>query len=135
MKNILFLLLAISLTSFSFAQNSEVKDHSSVWPEMKAFHEVMAATFHPAEKGDLGPLKSKAAELYKAAKLWDGSTIPDDYNKKETAATLHQLLVKCNEIWSATTSEKSSDKKLMAMIDEAHEIFHKIMGVCKKKAE
>jgi len=136
MKKIYFLIVSFLLiTIVSFAQKNEVKDKESKWPELTAFHELMAATFHPAEKGDLVPLKEKAPQLYRAVKMWHASVIPDSYNKKETAETLQLLLVKCNDIWAETVSENSSDKKLLAMIGEAHELFHNIVAVCKKKAE
>lgn len=123
------------ITSAAFAQKKVVKNTETPWPELTAFHELMAATFHPSEKGDLAPLKEKAPQLYRAVKMWHASAIPDTYNKKETAETLQLLLVKCNDIWAETVAEKSSNEKLLTMIGEAHELFHKIVGVCKKKTE
>ena len=35
---------------------------------MNAFHRVLGATWHPAEKNDLAPLKARAKELKAAAK-------------------------------------------------------------------
>src|SRR5207248_1244544 len=48
----------------------------ATWKEQADFHEVMAATFHPAEKGDLQPIKSRIAEMSRKAELWANSTPP-----------------------------------------------------------
>ena len=59
---ILLVLLAVNAVS---AQSTFDK-----WPAIKEFHAVMSATFHPAEEGNLGPVKLRSQELYdKAAVL------------------------------------------------------------------
>ncbi|MBS1743844.1 MAG: hypothetical protein JST81_12490 [Bacteroidetes bacterium] len=130
MKKIkLFLLSMIVLTATSFAQ-----EKSAGWAEMKAFHTLMAATFHPSEDGDLKPLKEKAADLLTAAKTWQASTIPADYKPEETSSTLKKLVVQCAAIDKAVKAGKS-DEDLKKMIADAHDIFHKVAGECKKGAD
>jgi hypothetical protein len=128
MKKISLLLFAFMMTCISFAQTK-----TAVWPEMGTFHELMSTTFHPAEEGNFAPLREKAADLYRAAKVWYSVDVPAEYNFKVTKKTLEQLMIKCNDIWAEVASKTSSDVKLKTMITEAHDLFHKVSGECKKK--
>jgi len=126
MKKITILLAMVFFAGSIFAQTEK-----KVWPEMKEFHTIMAATFHPAEENDLKPLKAKVAELYRASKVWYASEVPSDFKKAETTELLQQLMVQCNDIWSAV-NDKADDAKLKNLITMAHDIFHKVAGTCKK---
>ena len=128
MKKIALLCFAFMMTFVSFAQTK-----TAVWPEMGSFHQLMSSTFHPAEEGNFAPLKEKAADLYRASKLWYAVDVPAEYNLKLTKKTLEQLMIKCNDIWAEVASKTPSDVKLKVMITEAHDLFHKISGECKKK--
>ena len=125
---ILILLLAI-LPVTIFAQKKK-----AVWQEMKTFHLYISATFHPAEEGNLQPLKEKADSLYNAAKNWQASAIPSNYKPTETTAALKKLVKQCASI-KKYVDAKMSDKDLTHLITEAHEIFHNIAGECKKADE
>ena len=128
MKKIALLCFAFMMTFVSFAQTK-----TTAWPQMTTFHELMSSTFHPAEEGNFAPLKEKAADLYRAAKIWYSVDVPAEYDFKATKTTLQQLMIKCNDIWAEVASKTSSDAKLKTMITEAHDLFHKVSGECKKK--
>lgn len=118
--------IVMILLSSAFAQTSK-----PAWKEMKTFHTYMATTFHPAEEGDLKPLIAKADSMYIVAKLWQDSPIPPDFKPVETKAALQKLVVKCADIRKMVTA-KAGDDLLLKEITEAHEIFHHIVGECKK---
>ena len=82
----LAVILLAFLPAISFAQ-----DKKTSWPEMKNFHSIMAATFHPAEEGNLAPVKAKADSLFMAAQAWQKSPIPSNYKEVETKAALKKL--------------------------------------------
>jgi hypothetical protein len=117
------------LPFFSIAQNKKPS-----WPEMKKFHSFMASTFHPAEEGDLKPLKEKADSLYIAAEEWKASAVPASFKTEETKTALAQLTEKCVAI-KAAIADKKTDDDLKKMISEAHDIFHHIVGECRKADE
>lgn len=117
------------IPAISFAQTG--KTTTAVWPEMKAFHALMASSFHPTEDGNFAPLKQKADSLLMAAKAWQASTIPVDYKPAETKATLDKLVQQCTVLAGAVKA-KAADVKLKVLISDAHDIFHKIVGECKK---
>jgi len=131
MKRIAVLLgLMFTMGFTGFAQTS-TGAKSSGWTEMNNFHAVMSATFHAAEEGNLVPLKERVAELYRASKVWLASNIPSTYKAEETKATLEKLMLQCHEVWR-NVDDKADDAKLTALITEAHNTFHKIVGECKK---
>ena len=114
-----------------FAGSIFAQTEKKAWSEMKEFHTIMAATFHPAEENDLKPLRAQVAELYRASKVWFASEVPADFKKAETTELLQQLMVQCNDIWSAV-NDKADDAKLKNLITMAHDIFHKVAVTCKK---
>ena len=115
------------IPAISFAQTGKV----APWPELTAFHSLMAATFHPTEDGNFAPLKEKADSLMNAALAWYASPVPDSYKLNETKAEIKKLVAQCINISSAVKA-KADDGKLKTLITGAHEIFHKIVGECKK---
>jgi hypothetical protein len=123
------ILMMVLAPSLCFSQ-----DKKPSWPEMKAFHSYMASTFHHAEEGNLAPLKAKADSLYISAKQWNESAIPFNFKSEETKAELTKLVAQCNIVKEAVAAKKD-DKELTKLITEAHEIFHKIMGECRKADE
>ena len=126
MKKFNLVLLITVLFSLNISAQTQ-----TVWPEMKEFHGVMSATFHPAEDGNLQPLKEKAESLYEVSKKWMASAIPSSFKAEETKVALKKLNHQCQDIL-AKVKENASDEKLKAMITEAHEIFHNIVGECRK---
>jgi hypothetical protein len=58
----------------SMDHGHDMKEPATGWKELDAFHELMAASWHPAKgQNDLKPAKAKAADLAKAAKTWSES--------------------------------------------------------------
>ena len=123
----LVVIMLAMLPAAGFAQKAK----ASTWPEMKAFHTLIAATFHPSEEGNFAPTREKADSLLMAAKAWQASTIPADYKPEETKATLEKLVQQCT-LLSGAVKAKAADEKLKVIIADTHEIFHKIVGECKK---
>lgn len=104
--------------------------HDIEWKELDAFHAVMAETFHPAEEGNLQPVRDNASDLVTKAKAWQASAVPEGYDKQKTIKTLKTLVAKCKEIKSAVKVKKN-DKELTRLITEAHDVFHRIVEECK----
>ena len=130
MKSIvrLAVIMLAMIPALSFAQTGKTK---AQWAEMTAFHSLMAKTYHPTEDGNYAPLKEKADSLLMAAKAWQASVIPVDYKPVETKETLDKLVQQCTVLAGAVKA-KAADEKLKVLIADAHELFHKIVGECKK---
>jgi hypothetical protein len=124
-KSILSIAFALAaVLSFNPAQAGEEK-----WKEMNDFHAIMAKTFHPAEEGNLQPVKENAEALLASARTWQKSTAPEGYKKDEATEILSRLVRKCDEL-SAAVKSKASDEDLTRLITEAHDIFHEIAEKC-----
>lgn len=119
----LIIMITISLASLS-AYSQEAK-----WQEMEDFHAVMSVTFHPAEDGNLKPLKEKSGNLAANAKTWQKGAVPEGFNAGVTKPILKRLVKQCNAINRAVAAGKP-DAELKKMIIEAHEIFHEIKEKC-----
>lgn len=123
----LFFLLTLSITCIAVgAQKAE-------WKEMKDFHAVMSATFHPAEENNLQPLKEKAADLEAKAKLWQQSAVPAGFNALVTKPILNKLLQQCKLI-KKSVNNKKPDTVLKEQITAAHETFHEITEKCREES-
>lgn len=126
MKKI-FLLLTL------FISSTAVQAQKAEWKEMKDFHTVMSAAFHPAEENNLQPLKEKAADLVAKAKTWQQSAVPAGFNALVTKPILKKLLRQCTLI-KKSVNNKKSDTVLKEQITAAHETFHEIMEKCREES-
>lgn len=125
MKNIKFLFAAIALFFISFA-SAQVKD----WKEKNEFHKVMSQTFHPAEEGNLAPIKSKIAEMQANAVAFQKSEIPVELpNKEEIKKNLDEL-VNGTKVLAKKIKKNASDEVIKTQLTALHDVFHKIVGLC-----
>lgn len=125
-------ILTIALALLPVLSMAQAK--KTTWPEMKAFHTVMAGTFHPAEEGNFAPLRERAEELFNAAKTWQKSPIADGFKQEETAKALKELVVRCAAVKKAVEANQDNNT-LLRLITEAHDGFHTIVGECRKAEE
>lgn len=126
------MLLAVMLLAGITTVNAQ--NTKPIWKEQNTFHSFMSAAFHPAEEGNFMPLKERADSLLLAAKNWQASPIPADFKPAETKAALKKLVIKCTAVKKAV-DEKVSNEILMKLITEAHDVFHTIVGECRKTEE
>jgi hypothetical protein len=122
----LAVILMAFLPAISFGQTAK-----NVWPEMTTFHELMSASFHPAEQGNFTPLKANADNLFKAAREWQKSVIPqDNFKLAETKDALRKLVIDCGAVQKAVIANRSNEE-LKALITKAHDTFHTIETQCR----
>ncbi len=122
------------MTTEQRAAMESQKSEPVAWPELDAFHKVMATTFHPAEKGNFKPIRTRSQELVLAVKNLIGNPFPEPYQKGDMKVLVAQLETQVTTVDKLVQS-KANDKDLMASLNEAHEIFHKIAGMCSKEGE
>lgn len=103
------------------------------WAEKTAFHSVMATTFHPAEEGNLEPVKKRSAELVAKAKAWKNSTPPAEYNTPAIKKNLKKLLKQSIQL-DKMVKKKASDEKIKKAIFALHDQFHTIAEICNHKS-
>ena len=124
-------LIVISIISFQFVQAQSIMEK---WPELKAFHSIMSQTFHPSEEGNLQPIKERSKEMMeKAAQLAD-SKIPLEYKTDAIVKAVEQLKSDTKKLHKMI-GNKASDKEITAALSALHDVFHQIVGLCKKENE
>ncbi|MFN7691001.1 MAG: hypothetical protein ACK5QU_07970 [Bacteroidota bacterium] len=125
MKKFIYTAIIALSTTFAFAQNK------AEWKELKDFHTVMSQTFHPAEEGNLKPIRERSAEMVKAAEAWKKSAIPADYkNVKDIQETLNKLVDGSKNL-DKQIKAKASDEEIKKSITALHDVFHTIVGLCR----
>jgi len=119
-----FLMVALCGAMVSFGQAK------AEWKEQKAYHGVMAATFHPAEEGNFAPLKERSSDLAKKATAWGKSVYPAGYDKAAIAPILKKLVAESKAI-DKKVKAGASNEELNKLITALHDRFHEIAEKCK----
>ena len=117
---IIFLFIATSIS----AQSTIDK-----WVAMKDFHVILSQTFHPAEEGNIEPLKSRSEELMNKASDLLQLDIPEEFRTKEILTLSENLQVKSKTLHALVLSI-APDEEITKSITEIHTVFHQIIGLC-----
>lgn len=123
LKTILVLALIFVANSVS-AQSTFDK-----WPAIKEFHEVMSQTFHPAEEGNLAPIKARSEEMMNKAAMLLKSDIPTEFRTDAILASAERLQLKSKSLHKLVTSN-GADAAILKSITDLHDTFHEIVGLC-----
>ncbi|MCB0497415.1 MAG: hypothetical protein KDC79_14835 [Cyclobacteriaceae bacterium] len=102
------------------------------WTELNEYHEVMSKTFHPAENDNLEPLKTMANDLKMKADNLAKSKIPMEFDSKDIKKAVAQLKTDSKALYNQVES-KASDEELKKSIYALHDVFHKIVGLCRNE--
>lgn len=129
MKNLV--LIVISIINFQFVQAQSIMDK---WPELKTFHSIMSQTFHPSEEGNLQPIKERSKEMMEKATQLADSKIPLEYKTDAIVKAVEQLKSDTKKLHKMI-GNKAIDKEITAALSALHDVFHQIVGLCKKENE
>lgn len=99
------------------------------WAEMDRFAEVMSQTFHPAEEGNLKPIRARAAEMAEKAQLWRDSTPPKILNVPIITGKLPQLAAEAKTL-AEMVAQNAGDEEIKKTLTALHDRFHEIVGAC-----
>ena len=105
--------------------------HSNIdkWTAMNDLQVVVTQTFHPAEEGNLEPLKSRSEELMNKANDLLQLDIPEEHRTKEILTQSENLLAKSKTLHTLVVSA-AFDEELLKAITEVHTVLHQIIGLC-----
>ena len=99
------------------------------WEEIKSYHSVMSATFHPSETGDLEPIKKRSGELEEKANLLASGKIPAEFNKKDVVEAVKKLQTDSKSL-NKLVKAKGSDEEIKKALIALHDTFHAIVEKC-----
>lgn len=101
----------------------EMHESKSGWKELDAFHELMAASWHPASsKNDLAPAKAKAADMAKAAKTWADSRAPKSCDTPAIKESVTKVNAASQE-YASIVAKAADDATIKAKLKAIHETF------------
>ncbi|SFF41037.1 hypothetical protein [Flavobacterium xueshanense] len=120
-----FLLLALIVVANSVSAQSTFE----TWPAIKEFHEVMSQTFHPAEEGNLAPIKARSEEMMNKAAMLLKSNIPKEFRTDAILASAERLQLKSKALHKLVKFN-GTDAAIVKSITELHDTFHQIVGLC-----
>ncbi len=95
---------------------------------LDGFHAIMSSTFHPAEEGNLAPLKTQAATMADRAAAWAKAELPAGMKGKGVEAILKNLADGSKNLADMVKSN-ASDQALTEAITKLHDVFHSVMEV------
>jgi hypothetical protein len=102
------------------------------WKEMDAFHNVMAATWHPAgQKNDLKPLRAQAGALADAARTWAAAPVPKACDTPATRRTIAGLAADSRALADLVAKPASTDAELKTALRALHDRFETVEESCK----
>lgn len=116
------------------APANKTEDKGDKWAELESYHEVMSQTFHPAEEGNLKPIRSQAGELAARAQKWLDSKPPLMYDVPSIKAILVKLNTESKAL-AELVSKNGSDAEVKNSITALHDRFHEIIGACRVEKE
>lgn len=99
------------------------------WIELKEFHKVMGATFHPAEEGNFKPIRERAGEMAMKAMAIQKGRIPTSFNTPEINKAVADLVAGADKLSKAVAKNKK-DKEINQQLTALHDVFHTIQGLC-----
>ncbi|RKS13760.1 hypothetical protein [Flavobacterium sp. 120] len=120
-----FLVLALIVVANSVSAQSTFEK----WSAIKEFHEVMSQTFHPAEEGNLAPIKARSEEMMNKAAMLLKSDIPAEFRTNAILASAERLQLKSKALHKLVASN-GSDAAILKSITDLHDTFHEIVGLC-----
>lgn len=131
MKNLkVFLVLVLIVIANAVSAQSTFDK----WPAVKELHGVMSETFHPAEEGNLAPIKARSEEMMtKSAQLLK-SDIPAEFNTAAILASAEQLQMKSKALHKLVKAN-GADAEIVKSITDLHDTFHQIVGLCSEQKQ
>ncbi len=116
----------------ALANTTKSQTAFETWPELKAFHNIMSATFHPAEEGNLKPIKAQSTDLVSKANKLQTSLIPAEFNTPAIKASVKKLTAESKSL-DNLINKKANDPIILEKLTALHSRFHEIIGLCEEE--
>ena len=129
MKSLKFLAV---LFFFLVVSNVSAQTTFEKWLAIKTFHGVMSQTFHPAEEGDLNPIKTRSEEMVQKADALSKEAIPAEFKTPAILASIKKLQEGAKGL-DKLVKAKGSDEATLKSLTALHDVFHEIVGLCSEE--
>jgi hypothetical protein len=116
-----------------FAMNTvSAQTLTDKWKQMHDYHELLSKTFHPAEEGNLNPIKVSSEDLVARAELLDVETMPQDLRTAKLDENI-SILKRQTKVVSELITNKAPNAEIMRAFQNLHDIFHTIVQMCEPR--
>ncbi|MCS7078751.1 MAG: hypothetical protein NZ585_01695 [Chloracidobacterium sp.] len=102
----------------------------ATWKAQEDFHSVLAGTFHPMEDGDFRPVRKRAGEMARKARLWSRSKPPEGYDAAKIRPLLTRLEREAAEL-ARLVARQAADEDIKRALNQLHDTYHAIAGECR----
>jgi hypothetical protein len=129
-------LYVLAAACIALAAPASAQDHAahhaarSGWKELDTYHDLMAATWHPAKENDLKPARAKADSLSAAAKAWSESKAPAACDNKAIKDAIAAVVTGSTKVLHLVHGN-APDAELKAAMHDVHERFEVVEKGCK----
>jgi len=103
------------------------------WPELKEYQGILSETFHPSEKGDLKPIKTRSHELFGSAKRIIAAPVPQEFNNEKVKQALSKLVKESDKL-NALVVRQEQDMTIVKQLNKVNDVFHDVVTLCNKNA-
>lgn len=131
-KNLISLITLLALVWA--CGKKEKAEEQTEWPEMDAFHLIMAESFHPfKDSGNLEPAKKYAAEMAQSAAKWAEAPLPEKVNTPEVKEKI--ALLKSGTAEFANLVQQGDSTQIGEALKSLHDLFHELQEAWYGKGE
>ena len=92
----------------------------------------MSQTFHPAEEGDLNPIKTRSEEMVQKGDALSKEAIPAEFKTPAILASIKKLQEGAKGL-DKLVKAKGSDEATLKSLTALHDVFHEIVGLCSEE--
>jgi hypothetical protein len=124
--------LAAQATAAPAPKSMEHHGASSGWKELDAFHELMAATWHPAKSGDLKAIRAKADSLSSSAKAWAASKVPAACDTEPIRKAIADVVAGAGKV-AQLVANNGADADVRTALSDVHDRFEVVEHGCQPK--
>jgi hypothetical protein len=123
---ILLCLLLAGTMACSKKEAKSAEASSDEWPQMDAFHMIMAEAYHPyKDSSNVEPARRLAEEMAKSAETWNAAPLPEKVNNDDVKAQLDELVIETRE-FADKIKAGAGDDEIGATLTALHDSFHQI---------
>ena len=101
------------------------------WVAFKNFHDAMTDISMNMQKGEIQPIRDKAANILKLARAMDTDPIPATYATEEVKKAIKEIIDDCTQL-NEVVVKKGSDAALKEKLSTIREPFKVIMDLMRK---
>lgn len=119
-KVVLFFAACILFAGLSFGQAKKTN-----WKEMTDFQTLMTTAFQPIKTNNFTAVREHAPQLYRDSKSWFATASAERFNKPETMSMLEKLMIRCNDLWAAVSTEQTNEK-IKTIVTDIQSMYKKV---------